>query len=211
MKFRSDLHAGRAGEHLAAADFMYLGHDAFHAAQGMPYDLIADVEGRLLKVQVKTTRKPELLPGRNVNKTAYRFWVNRCGKGSSGTYDITDVDIFALVALDTKQVAYISANKMPKTLFVRPDNLRGTYDDELVVARNAEILTRIQRGEDHSILAEEYGLTAAYISKIKFGRARTHISGFYMSDLTLDLAIAGMAANDNRKIGGRKPKMALSS
>lgn len=172
----------------------------------MPYDLIADVDGRLLKVQVKTTRKPELLPGRNVNKMAYRFWVNRCGKGSTSKYDIADVDIFALVALDTKQVGYISANKMPKTLFVRPDNLRGTYDDEIAVARNEEILRRLESGEQPSALAEEYGLRIDYIFKVKHGRARTHISGLYMSDLTLDKAIAGMAANDNRKIGGRKPR-----
>ena len=40
MKFISDLHAGRAGEHLVAADVLRRGLDMCQAAQGMPYDLV---------------------------------------------------------------------------------------------------------------------------------------------------------------------------
>lgn len=56
---------------------MMHGHDCFHAAQGMPYDLVADVDGRLLRVQVKTTRKPEILAGRNVNNGSPDFGVEK--------------------------------------------------------------------------------------------------------------------------------------
>lgn len=197
MKFRSDLHAGRAGEHLAAADIMMLGHECFHAAQGMPYDLVADVDGRLLRVQVKTTRKPELLKQRNINNLAYRFWVNRCGKGGLNRYAESEVDLFALVALDTKQVGYLSARDMPKTFFVRPDFNRGAHTDEVVVARNKAIMDGLEAGEDPAVLAEIHGVTSTYVCRVKFGRARSHIAGCYFSDLTLEKAIEPIAANDN--------------
>ena len=92
MRFRSDLHVGRAGEHLAAVEFMCQGHDCFHAAQGMPYDLIADVGGRLLRVQAKTTRQPEDVKCRNINSYMYRFWISRCGKGGKQSYTPNDVE-----------------------------------------------------------------------------------------------------------------------
>lgn len=176
---------------------MLHGYDCFHAAQGMPYDLIADVGGRLLRVQVKTTRRPENLSQRNINALAYRFWVSRCGNGGKERYSPADVDLFALVALDTKQVGYLSAARMPRTLFVRPDSMRGKYLDEVTVARNQEVLGKLQAGAAPSDLMAEYGITAGYVQKIKHGRARTHVAGLYMDDLPLSGALASLASNDN--------------
>lgn len=51
----SELHIGRAGEYVAAADLLLKGFDCFHAAQGMPYDLVVDYESWLFKIQVKAT------------------------------------------------------------------------------------------------------------------------------------------------------------
>lgn len=199
MNFISDLHAGRAGEHLATADLIMNGLDAFLAAQGMPYDIIADVNSCLLKVQAKSTRKPEVLTQRNINNVAYRFWVSRCGKSGTKRYDANDVDLFALVALDTRQVGYISVFDMPRTLFVRPEALRGTYDDEITASRNAIIKSRVLAGEDEHSLAAEYKLTKQYINKIKNGRGRTHTAGVYMADLTLEKALVSLQRGQSRK------------
>lgn len=172
---------------------MMQGYDCFHAAQGMPYDLVADIDGRLLRVQVKTTRQPEILSQRNVNRVAYRFWVGRCGKGGKSTYAENDVDLFALVALDTKQVGYLSAVNMPKTFFVRPDSNRGLHTDEMLVARNQNILAGLNAGKEPAELASTFGVSLPYVCQVKFGRARKHIAGCYFGDLPLSAAIA----NDN--------------
>lgn len=175
---------------------MMHGHDCFHAAQGMPYDLVADVDGRLLRVQVKTTRKPEILAGRNVNNLAYRFWVTKCGKGGAKRYTTEDVDLFALVALDTRQVGYLSTREMPKTFFVRPDVNRGSHTDEIAVERNRKILAGVLAGTDAQALAVEFGVTPEYVCKVKFGRARTHISGCYFGDIPLELALSQVRQTD---------------
>lgn len=204
MKFRSDLHVGRAGQHIAAADFLSEGHDPFSAAEGMPYDLVVDVDGRLLRVQVKTTREPKATTNRAFGMPGYIFHVRRCGKGGRQSYTVADVDLFALVALDEKSVGYIAASQMPTTFFVRPESQRGQYDDERIVARNKVIYDRLMAGETPADLGKEYGLDRSYVGRLKFGRARTFVSGFYMADLTLENALSALAANDNQRIGSSK-------
>jgi len=57
----NDLQAGKAGEYLVCADLIVKGYVAFPSEQGLPFDVVLDVQGRLLRVQVKTTRR--LRPG----------------------------------------------------------------------------------------------------------------------------------------------------
>ena len=92
----SDMHTGRAGEYLAAADILIQGYDCFHAAQGMPYDLVVDTGNRLLKVQVKAASSVRPVPQRKAHIPAYLFWINRCGKRGAATYAVGEVDLFAL-------------------------------------------------------------------------------------------------------------------
>lgn len=203
MNYLSDLHAGRAGEYIAAADILASGYDCILADQGMPYDLIVDVDGRLLRVQVKTTRKPESATGRNVNSMLYRFWVGRCGKNGKSRYTENDIDLFALVALDTKEVGYITAAKMPTTFFVRPTALHGTHTDEIVAARNAKILSALNAGSAISALSAEFGISEGYVNRVRLGRASSHIFGTYMADLPLSVALQNFATNDNTRIGSK--------
>lgn len=206
MFFKSDLHAGRAGELIAATEFLYRGYDCSLSDQGMPYDLVCDIEGKLFKVQVKTTRKPELIPGRGKGLELYRFWVSRCGKGGKQKYSTVDVDLFAVVALDTKQVGFIASNKMPKSLFVRPDARRGLCFDEIVAIRNSEVLALIKSGMSAQDVSKSLCVHSDYVSKIKNGRVNTKAPGVYFSDLTLESALAAMNDNNGRTIGGRKPR-----
>ena len=186
MNYLSDLHAGRAGEYLVAADLLKRGFECFHAAQGMPYDLVADVGGAMLRVQVKTTRKPEVLPGKG--RRAYRFWVSRCGKGGAKGVVAGSVDVFALVALDTSQIGYLPASCMVKTLFVAPDGDRGSHVSEQKSQRNRHILDSINSGASFSSIAEQHGVTTALVSKVKTGRAQIGRSVTYFSDLPFPVA-----------------------
>ena len=112
----TDLAAGVAGEHLVCADLLLQGYNAFLTDQNCPYDIALEVNGRLIRMQVKTTRKERLVPQRAVRTPAYLFHIRRCGKGGRRSYNETDFDVMALVALDIKQIAYIKLSEAKQTV-----------------------------------------------------------------------------------------------
>ena len=118
----ADLAAGKAGEYLVCADLILRGFTAFPTEQGLPYDVIMADERNLYRVQVKTTRQPQSIPQRKNRTDKYIFHVRRCGKGGRKNYADTDVDIFALVALDTKTIGYLRASEARQTMFFLPEN-----------------------------------------------------------------------------------------
>lgn len=119
----NDLQAGKVGEYLVCADLILNGHVAFPTEQGLPYDIMLVSHGRRpLKVQVKTTRQPQAVPQRKNRTDKYIFHVRRCGKGGHKKYEEDDVDIFALVALDTKAIGYLWAANTRQTMFFLPEN-----------------------------------------------------------------------------------------
>lgn len=185
----SELHIGRAGEYIAAADLLLKGHDCFHAAQGMPYDLIVDRESWLFKIQVKATMGTKPVPQRKEHIPAYMFWINRCGREGGKGYSKNEVDVFALVALDTKEVGYIAAHRMPKTLCVRSSEHRGQYLDEKIGARNNAARLDLTNGMTVSAVCAKYQLERAYVHRIKNESEYVRSKGLYLSDLTLAKAI----------------------
>ena len=111
-----ELELGRAAEHLACADLLLGGWHAFHTAQGMAYDLAVDVGTRLLRVQVKATLHPRH-PQPNLRANpAYFFSIRRAGRGALRVYRHDEFDIFALVALDRRLVAYFAKAELPTQL-----------------------------------------------------------------------------------------------
>jgi len=130
MKALNDLACGKAGEYLVCADLILRGYVAFPSEQGLPFDVICDTGCRLLKVQVKTTRKPIPVPQRVKRTDKYCFNVRRCGKGGRRSYQDGDVDLFALVALDSKAIGYLPAVDVAQTMFFLPEGkepLKGKY------------------------------------------------------------------------------------
>ena len=130
MRLSQQLQIGKAGEYLTCADLIMKGYVAFPSEQGLPYDVLLDVDGRLLRVQVKTCEKPRVVPQRVSASTAYIFNIKRHGKNNEARYQSDEVDIFALVCLDTKEIGYLLPNDMPDTINLRVDALRGSYYDE---------------------------------------------------------------------------------
>lgn len=111
------MELGKAAEHLVCADLILSGHRAYLSDQGLPYDVVVDFGGKLLRVQVKSTTKPK-----NVNasgraeRVAYSFHVRRRGNGGRKRLSDEECDVVALVALDIKAVAYFAQAEMAQTV-----------------------------------------------------------------------------------------------
>jgi len=56
--------------------------------------------------------------------------LSRHGANNNSQYLDNEVDIFALVTLDTRLVGYVSKEDFRKTLTFRVDSFRGSYYDE---------------------------------------------------------------------------------
>lgn len=134
MSISNELQIGKAGEYIVCADIIIKGLVCYPSEQGLPYDVVIDNGSRLLKCQVKTTTAPRKIPQRSKDSYAYIFNVKRHGKAGLKRYNENDVDLFALVELETRTVAYIKNKEMPDTLNLRVDRLRGTYYDEKGIA-----------------------------------------------------------------------------
>lgn len=130
MKDISDMQIGKAGEYLVCAELITMGYIAYPSEQGLPYDVVLDAGGRLLKVQVKTTRTHKQTPQRVSNINTYAFNIKRCGKKNKSSHTKESCDIFALVALDEKQIGYMKNADIKQTMFFRVESMRGSYRDE---------------------------------------------------------------------------------
>ncbi len=120
----TDLAVGTAAEHLVCADLLLGGYRAFLADQVCPYDVAVDVGGRLVRIQVKATRCPRQLRGRN--KTMPYMWnVRRAGKKGRRVYADGEFDLLALVAIDVRRIAYLPPSQHRQTIAIRAHENAG--------------------------------------------------------------------------------------
>jgi hypothetical protein len=115
----TDLAAGAAGEHFVCADLLLQGYRAFLSDQNCPYDVAVDIGGKLIRIQVKSTRKAKPLPQRAGHFPAYMWHVRRAGKAGSRGYQNGEFDMLALVALDARRVAYLPPSNHAQTIHIR--------------------------------------------------------------------------------------------
>lgn len=116
------LELGKAAEYLVCADLILAGYRAYPSDQGLPYDVVADVAGRLWRIQVKAT-----CFSRNVNKAgrrervAYSWGVRYRGRGRKGHRLAAEhCDLVAFVALDIRKVAYVPLAICGQTMQLLP-------------------------------------------------------------------------------------------
>ena len=65
------------------------------------------------------------MPQRVTPVTAYLFYTRKAGKGGKRVYQVGDFDMFALVALDIRVIAYIPAHKIIRqTIQLKPPGAR---------------------------------------------------------------------------------------
>jgi hypothetical protein len=132
IRSKRETEIGAAGEHLVCADLILQGHRAFLAAQGLPYDVVADYDNRLIRIAVKSTSLAKARPAREGSRVCYQFNVTRprrlcSGKTDARAYSIDDVDIVALVALDIKTIAYVAMAACKTSMHIDAEgHIRGT-------------------------------------------------------------------------------------
>jgi hypothetical protein len=129
----TDLQIGKAGEYLVCADLILKGYVAYPSEQGLPYDVVADLDDRLIKIQVKTTRSVRPIPQRKKYTPAYLFHITRCGKHGKKKYSDKDFDVMALVALDTRKIAYIKMSEARKTIHLSKDKFNSLNDIRRII------------------------------------------------------------------------------
>ena len=54
----SEFMIGKAGEHLVVSDLILKNKNSFLAGEGLPYDVVCESDGKLIKIQVKTCIAP---------------------------------------------------------------------------------------------------------------------------------------------------------
>jgi PD-(D/E)XK nuclease superfamily protein len=124
-----DLELGKAGEHLVCADLILKGYKAYLSDQGLPYDVVCDIGNRLIRIQVKTTAHTVIR--QEERKTAgYMFTLKLVGKNKNGIFQNDKVDLFALVATDESNIAYLLPSETKRTISVRAEKYRGSYTGE---------------------------------------------------------------------------------
>jgi hypothetical protein len=114
---RNDVRIGDAGEDFVMAKLKKWGFDAHRCAAGGPYDIVVDVDGLMLRVQIKTT-------GRVSRQMSFSFTRGFHGskRGVYG-YEPTDFDISATCNLADEKVLFApgvhKSISWPRAAFLR--------------------------------------------------------------------------------------------
>ncbi len=187
MRLSNELQIGKAGEYLVCADLIMKGLVAFPSEQGLPYDVLVDNGKRLLKVQVKTTTAPRIVPQRAKDSYAYIFTIKRHGKRNTQIYDDGEVDIFALVCLDTRLVGYLRNEEMPTTVNFRVDSLRGTYYDEKGIQDYEKAVELSKTISNQSEIARQMNMHVSQVNRMLMpGYVPFQTNARYFSDIIRD-------------------------
>jgi len=121
----TDLAVGTAAEHLVCFDLLMAGYRAFLADQNCPYDVAVELSGRLIRIQVKSTRKRRPIPQRVQHIPAYMWHVRRAGKRGARCYADGEFDALALVALDIQTIAYLPPEGLKQTIHIRAPGVQS--------------------------------------------------------------------------------------
>ncbi len=177
------LQVGKAGEYLVCADLILKGFIAFPSEQGLPYDVLLDTGEKLLKVQVKTTEKARVVQQRKNPIPAYIFSIKRAGSNGKTRYEEKEIDLFALVCLDTMQIGYLTNKEMPTTINIRVDALRGTYYDEKGIQDFEKVKELNKTIKNQSEIARKLGLQVSVVNRyLKNGFKPFETKARYFSD-----------------------------
>ena len=162
----NELQIGKAGEYLVCADLILKGFISFPSEQGLPYDVLLDTGNKLLRLQVKTTLGVRNVPQRQTVSKMYIFNIKRHGRNNQSIYTLSEVDIFALVCLDTRKVGYFINEEMPSTINLRADELRGTYYDEKGVIDYQNVIKLKSNGLTQTQISKQIGVAISTVNRM---------------------------------------------
>ena len=104
-----ELNMGRAGQYIVLADLLLKGLKTFPTSEGVNYDVVVDLNGKIIRLQVKTTRGKKIKS--HCENPVYFFHLKRTGKFGKRIYQIGEFEAFALVALDIKKIFYLKFDR----------------------------------------------------------------------------------------------------
>jgi hypothetical protein len=185
----SDSQAGRAGEYLVCADLILKGYTAFIAESVLAYDVIVDLHGHLIRVQVKATRAPKATLERIDQTPTYFFNIRRMGKEGHRAYDGDDVDIFALVALDSRTIGYVAEIDAKQSMLFRMREYKGYYSDERMAWRRKEIARLRAEKVSFRKIGERLNMDPAQAHRIASGIDGGHRESRYLDELSFEDAL----------------------
>ena len=184
MRLSRELQIGKAGEYLVCADLIMKGFVAYPSEQGLPYDIVLDTGSKLIKVQVKTCEKPRITPQRAKDTLIYQFCIKRHGKHNTELYGADEVDIFALVTLDTRMVGYVKGEDMKVTTNFRVDSLKGSYYDEKGVSDYEKVVELYETIKSPTEIGRMIGVSTTTVCRmLKEGYKPYVTSAKYFSDI----------------------------
>lgn len=161
-----EMQLGKAGEYLVCADLITKGFVAFPSEQGLSYDVVLDVDGRLLRVQVKTTERPRIVPQRDTPIPCYMFNIKRMGKFNGKRVDERAVDLFALVAIDSKTIGYLKNSDLRTSMNFRVDAMRGEYYDEKGASDFRMVQKMVEQKKSKKEISIELGLNLTTVYRM---------------------------------------------
>lgn len=116
-----ELSLGKCGEYYAIFTLSKQGYTVYGSDQGLPYDIIVDVEGTLLRGQVKSTWGTG---DYGKSKSVYRFGT-RSGKGGKRTKALM-CDFYAFVAIHDEKIGFMASDELISS--INPGIVKQTFE-----------------------------------------------------------------------------------
>lgn len=186
----SEFMIGKAGEHLVVSDLILKNKNSFLAGEGLPYDVVCESDGKLIKIQVKTCIAPRQ------NKELYIYSLQNGKSKNRKQYQKNEIDIFALVALDTKEIAYINIEDAKSIIEIRPTENIGTYKSDFDTERRNKIYQLVDSGETFANIARFLDMHPSNVRAIFINRHNEDnilsTRGKYFKDFTFGSAIQSL-------------------
>jgi len=135
-----ELQIWRAWEYLVLSDLLQHWIQCYETAQWVEYDIVADIDWKLVRIQVKTTSKM-VIRWKKSKTPVYHFHTKRAGKWWNRLYKDNAFDYYALVCIEDKKIMYMKFEQDFNSISIRPRDSdfierwnfgfkKSSYDDE---------------------------------------------------------------------------------
>jgi hypothetical protein len=174
MRLSEGQMIGVAGQYLACADLLSKGLIAYPSCEGLPYDVVLDRKDIILRIQVKTCNRSRQ-PGANKSLGGWYSYnlVGSSGKKNSHDektnyrYKSDEVDIFALVAFDIRQVGYILRWDTDRTNYrFCDDSNRGVYFSDHIKTKYSTIQKMYKEGQSYDEISKNLNISPHTVRRI---------------------------------------------
>lgn len=104
----SELELGKCGEYYAIFKLTKQGFVCFPSDQGLPYDIVVEANGKLLRGQVRSTLR---MRDYGKSKSVYRFGT-RTGKGDGRATSQQSCDFYAFVVIEEEKIGFMTTAEL---------------------------------------------------------------------------------------------------